>query len=291
LDMRYLMEKMLVVVFDDEKKAHEGSRALRQLDSDGSITVHAEAVIAKNSDGTVTVETESGHFPIRAVSGTAIGSLVGLLGGPVGLGIGAVLGTVAGGMGEVYAAGVEDDFLEDVASKLTDGKYAVVADVSEEWVSPVDSRMEELGGTVFRTVKKNLEADHRGEDIAAVDSEIVHLEEEMAKARSDERARLQARLDALNAKLDVKLRTADKRLEQMKSESDAKIQALEIKKETARPDVRTRINARIDEIRRRYEEAERKLKKDIEDRLHRTRRGVSDRAERLRKKAEATAEA
>jgi len=79
------MEKMLVVVFDNETKAYEGSRVLSQLDSEGSITIHAEAVISKNADGTVTVKQGEGDFPVRTVSGTAIGSLIGLLGGPAGL--------------------------------------------------------------------------------------------------------------------------------------------------------------------------------------------------------------
>ena len=51
------MEKMLVVVFDNETTAYEGSRALNQLDLEGSITIHAEAVVCKNPDGTVTRET------------------------------------------------------------------------------------------------------------------------------------------------------------------------------------------------------------------------------------------
>ena len=42
------MERMLVVVFDNESKAYEGSRALKQLDTEGSITIHAESVIKKN---------------------------------------------------------------------------------------------------------------------------------------------------------------------------------------------------------------------------------------------------
>jgi len=49
------MEKMLVAVFEDEVKAYEGARKLSQLDNEGSITVHAESVIKKNTDGTVSV--------------------------------------------------------------------------------------------------------------------------------------------------------------------------------------------------------------------------------------------
>ena len=35
------MEKMLAVVFDSESKAYQGSRALAQLDAEGSIAIHA----------------------------------------------------------------------------------------------------------------------------------------------------------------------------------------------------------------------------------------------------------
>ena len=86
------MEKMLVVVFENEKKAFEGTRALADLDLEGSIAVHAEAVIQKNQDGTVSMKQGEDDFPVRTVGGTAIGSLIGLLGGPVGFGIGAAIG-------------------------------------------------------------------------------------------------------------------------------------------------------------------------------------------------------
>ena len=148
------MERMLVVVFNDESKTYEGSRALNQLDAEGSIAVHAESVVKKNADGTATVKQAEGDFPIRTIGGTALGGLIGLLGGPVGFGIGAAAGAMAGSFGDVYRAGVDEDFLDDVSTALIPGKCAVVADVSEEWVTPVDTRMEALGGVVFRTAKK-----------------------------------------------------------------------------------------------------------------------------------------
>src|SRR5271165_6443439 len=119
------MEKMLVVIFGDEAKAYEGSHALKQLDAEGSITIHAEAVIKKNPDGTVTVKQVDDGFPIRTLGGTTIGSLLGLLGGPIGLGIGAVAGALAGSLGDLSAAGVAAEFLDDTATALTPGKCAV----------------------------------------------------------------------------------------------------------------------------------------------------------------------
>ena len=67
------MEKMLVVVFYNEKKAFEGTRALADLDFEGNIAVYAEAVIQKNQDGTVSMKHEEDDFPVRTVGGTAIG--------------------------------------------------------------------------------------------------------------------------------------------------------------------------------------------------------------------------
>ena len=78
------MERMLAVVFDDEIKTREGVKALGKLDSDGDISIYAEAVISKNKDGTVTMSQAADAFPVDAVSGSAVGALVGLLGGPLG---------------------------------------------------------------------------------------------------------------------------------------------------------------------------------------------------------------
>jgi len=87
---------MLVVVFDDETKAYEGSRALAQLDGEGSISIHGEVVVKKNPDGTVTAKEFDDDFPIRTATGTAIGALIGILGGPIGVVVGTGTGALAG---------------------------------------------------------------------------------------------------------------------------------------------------------------------------------------------------
>jgi len=205
------MEKMLVVVFEDESKAYEGSRALNQLDSEGSITIQAETVVTKNKDGKVTVKQTEGDFPIRTVSGTAIGSLIGLLGGPAGLAVGALTGTMAGNLADLFVAGVDSDFLSDVSNVLTPGKYAIVADISEEWVTPVDTRMEGLNGLVFRTTRKSFEDTQRASDLAELRAEIDQLKAEHARAQAERKAKLQAKIDNLNTRLQAKLQLAKQR--------------------------------------------------------------------------------
>lgn len=56
------MDRMLVVVFDNETKAYEGKKALLQLDGEGSLSVYAYAVLAKYADGTATVKQGDDSF-------------------------------------------------------------------------------------------------------------------------------------------------------------------------------------------------------------------------------------
>ncbi|HEV2304904.1 MAG TPA: DUF1269 domain-containing protein [Candidatus Acidoferrales bacterium] len=254
------MEKILVVVFDNESKAYEGSRALHQLDAEGSITIHAESVLKKDSNGKVSTMKAEGDFPIRTLGGTAIGSLIGLLGGPVGLGIGAVAGTLAGSMGDIYIAGVRGDFLDDLSVVLTPGKYAVVADVSEEWVTPVDTRMEALGGVVFRSLRSAVEDEQRARDVAEIKEEIAQFKVEQAQAHAERKAKLQAQVESLNAKLQKNLDQVNQRLEQIRSETEAKVQALQKKAAKAQGDRKAAFDARIAQIQADYEERSRRLK-------------------------------
>lgn len=243
------MLRMLVVVFDDELKAYEGSKALTQLDSEGSITIHAEAVIKKNADGTTTVKQSGDEFPIRAVGGTAIGALIGLLGGPIGLGIGAAAGAVAGTIWDVDRSGVNAEFLDDVSAKLTPGKWAVVSDISEEWVTPVDTRMDALGGFVYRTTRHEVEHEQYARDVAVMKADIAQLKAELAQSRTEHKAKLQAKIDKLQGKLHAKMEQAKLRSEQEEKEAKAKVQALEKKAAKAKGEAKTAIEARIADIR------------------------------------------
>ena len=111
------MQKMLVVVFDDETKAYQGSSALKDLDSDGSISVHALAVAKKNPDGSLTTKDIDDDYPITTLEGTAIGALIGVLGGPVGLALGASSGLLAGSILDLDRADVNADYVDQVTTK------------------------------------------------------------------------------------------------------------------------------------------------------------------------------
>ena len=254
------MERLLSVVFNDEAKAYEGLRALNQLNDEGSLTAYAAQVIQKDSSGKISAKQTEGNFPLQTAKGLWLGSLIGLLGGPVGLGIGAAVGSSAGALGDLNIAGFNADYVNEVSKALTPGKVAVVADVDEDWVTPVDTRMESLGGVVFRTARGQFEADVRTRDINELKSEIADLKAEQAQAWANGKASLQTRVNNLNGKLQKKLEEAKQRSEQIQKERNARVQALQKQAETAQGDAKARIEARIEKMREDYDKSTAKLK-------------------------------
>jgi len=228
------MDRMLVVVFDNETKAYEGKKALMQLDGEGSISVYAYAVVSKRADGTLTVKQEDDYGPIGTVLGTTFGSLIGLLGGPAGLALGALTGAVAGQVVDVKQSFIGEDFLEDVNKALTPNKFAVVAEIDENWTTPVDTRMESIGGTVFRRALSEVKHTLHEEHVAAMKADRAEMKAEQAQARADRKAKLQEKINNLDSKIQAQLQKAKERREAAEREAKAKVQVLKAKAAAAK---------------------------------------------------------
>ena len=223
------MDRMLVVIFDSENKAYEGKKALSQLENEGSIAVYAYAVIGKNPDGTTTLKQGDDPGPLGTLVGTSVGSLIGLLGGPVGLAIGATAGLVAGSAADLDNARVGADFIDDVKQQLQPNRYAVVAEIQEDWTTPVDSRMEALGGKVYRRALSEVKQTVDDEEIAAMKADFAQLKAERAKAHADRKAKLQEKINQLDSKIQAGLEKAKERRQAAERQAKAKVEILKAK--------------------------------------------------------------
>jgi uncharacterized membrane protein len=223
------MDRMLVVIFDNESKAYEGKKALLQLDGEGSIGVDCYAVIAKNADGSASVRQGDDVGPIGSLVGTSLGSLIGVLAGPAGLAVGASAGFLAGGAFDVNNAGIGSDFIDDVSKVLSPTRVAVIAEIDEDWTTPVDTRMEALGGTVFRRGLSEVKEQIHDENVAAMKSDLAQLKAEHAKAQADRKAKLQEKINQLDSKVQAQLQNAKDRRDASQRRAQAKVQALKAK--------------------------------------------------------------
>ena len=228
------MDRMLVVVFDDETKAYEGKQALLQLDGEGSISVYGYAVLAKQPDGTATVKQGDDMGPIGTLLGTSLGSLIGVLGGPMGVAAGAGAGFFGGATADLYNSGIGDDFLDDITKFLTPNKVAVVAEIEEEWTTPVDTRMEAIGGTVFRRALADVEDTIHDEHVAAMKADLAQMKAEYAKSHADRKAKLQEKINQLDSKIQTQLQNAKERREAAERQAQAKVQVLKAKAAAAK---------------------------------------------------------
>jgi len=253
------MNKMLVAVFDSETSAYEGLSALKTLHQDGDLTLYATAVLVKDASGKVNMKQVAEEGPIGTALGMLAGSMVGLLAGPVGMAVGASMGGLTGLISDFQKSGLDAQFVDDVSKALGPGKAAVLADVEETWTAPVDARVAKLGGIAFRRLRSEVAEDQLVRESAAFKAEVEELQEELAEARSDNKAAIQAQINDAKRKAQVMMDQAKTRFDEAKREADAKIATMQAQLKQASDRQRRKIEKRITEVRANLESRASKL--------------------------------
>ena len=250
---------MIVVVFDNERNAYEGSNALKDLHAEGNITLYASAVIAKDAGGKVSVKQMDDPGPMGTGVGLVTGTLIGLLGGPVGVAVGASAGTFGGMLYDSAKVGVGEDFLEEVSIEMKPGRVAVVAEVREDWVMPLDTRMEAVGGVVIRRMRGEVLDSQIERDATALNAEIAALKAEHAQARWESKEKLQVKINATKARLQETRDRAEAAAEATEIEMDAKVKALKEQVAKAKGSAKAKLEARTAEVQSEYKKRSKKL--------------------------------
>ena len=249
------MGKLIVIVFDEQSKAQAGLQALRELDRDGEISVFEVWTVVKEPNGSVRVveNPDDMDFPVIGVS-SLTGTALGALGGPVGVLGGAAAGALISFIITLDHAGVTDEFVNDVSTAMAPGKFALVADVWEDWMTPLDTRMEALGGVVFRRTRSQVKSLHHDRDVAAHRAEMECLKAERSLARAERLGKIDAQLERLGQKLERALLRERCNIVLREEQRDARIRALRAKADQSQGEIRRRLEARIAGLQREYEQ-------------------------------------
>lgn len=205
------MHRILVVVFGDELKAREGENVLLRLDCEGSAVVYGHAVVAKNADGTVKLLRKKDFGLLDTLLSTPLGSLVALLGGPSDLAISAATGFTFGEQADAVNARLGEDFVDDVRNAFVPGKLALLCEVGENWTAPIDVRMDQIGGIVFRRSLSNVRRTIDEDNLAAMQADVDQLKAEQSLSEPERKEQLQKKINQLYSKINAQLQKAEQR--------------------------------------------------------------------------------
>lgn len=250
------MDKMIVIVFDGEPAAYAGARALKELHWEGSITLYSGSVIVRESNGRIQLKQVINLGQAGSVLGTATCALVGALGEEATAGMGAAL---AGQAPHLSSAGVSEDFLRDVARSLRPNRSAVVAEIEEDWITPLDSLMDMLGGIVFRRVRAELGDAALERDAIILHAETKHLRDELSHVVGPAKMKLQVKADEARVRLERARDQAQCRLDALMAEADAKVRSLQAQAASAADYAKANIERRIADIQAEYQTRSRRL--------------------------------
>ena len=140
------MSKLVVIMFPDAAMIQEAidARAERH------IKLYASTVVARGSNGKLSIQEVTKEGLGGAAVGAFIGALAGFPVGPLAATIGAAAGALIGGSADLTNEGVDTEFAEKISRELAPGKAAVVAEVDNEGVVAFEALMKTIGGTVIR---------------------------------------------------------------------------------------------------------------------------------------------
>ena len=127
----------------------------------------------------------------------------------------------------------------------------MLLDASEEKVTPVDSKIEALGGIVFRAAREEIEEENDAKAEAIMNDDLSQLKKEKREeSRSEEKEKLRGKIDNLQERLHARMEQAKLNRERREKEEKAKVHSLEQKAAEQRGDAKARIEAQIDSFRK-----------------------------------------
>jgi uncharacterized membrane protein len=160
--------QVVIAAFANEQGAEDALQDLEEAQGHGLITIRDVAIVQRDAEGTVHIESTEHHAIGRgALLGGVAGAIVGLLTGPVGwaTGGGAVIGALAS---RLLDSGFPKHRVQTVADALRPGTSALVAVIDQTWLKEVGDLLTNRAGellteTIQADIANELEA---GRDVA-----------------------------------------------------------------------------------------------------------------------------
>ena len=173
--------------------------------------------------------------------------------------LGASAGILSGMLYDLANVGINESFLNEVEQELQPGKVAVIAEAWEEWVMPVDTRMEALDGIVVRHTIEETVFSVFDRDVEIREAELTSLETKYNRATREEKSKLKAKMDAAKTKLKSVQENIKKAIEMADQKQEAKIKFMQEQLARVPSEMRDKVEGRIAGLRSKYKQRTEKL--------------------------------
>jgi len=255
------MTNLLIASYKDEAQAKSASNKLADLESLGDITVYDKAIIKKNPDGKTEVlyaETPEG---LRTLTGMAMGTLVGAMAGPLGMAVGMMAGTISGTAWEADYFSFSENFGSKVASKMSPGTVALIAEIDEDNPVFVDGTLSPLAGNILRSAVDYEYDKYNDEQIEELEEEIAAERQRVKLAALDEKIKIQNRIYKLKEKRAARIAELHKKIKDLAASGKSKFQTMSEELKISVHEMKiSRLKNRIEKYQTKLAELEEQLK-------------------------------
>lgn len=143
-----MSHNVIIISWPEEAKAYQALSELRSSSSNG---INQAAVVQRSEDGKIVVRDGSSKTDgLGTLTGSALGSLIGILGGPVGVLLGFSTGALFGSIADFGSVIDDQAVLAGISSAIKPGSTTLIVDINETNPKLVDALVAGSGGKLIR---------------------------------------------------------------------------------------------------------------------------------------------
>lgn len=197
-------ENIIVLTWPTTSAAYETHTQLVELGTSGAVEVRESAIVARSSDGTLSVpQGDSGTIGLATLGGSTLGVLVGVLGGPLGVLLGWAGGALIGGAWDLSRADDSDSVIAQLSKSIPPGTNALIADVIEGSHDAIDGLASRSGAALLRADTAEVLDEIDAAEAAADEAEKAARKKVREEKKAERAEKRHARVESLKEKLDI----------------------------------------------------------------------------------------